>query len=279
MNLSRRVRPVLPVITVAAVVAACFGLPAPSAQAFLPQNHELITRNGLPPAEVDQTAYVQIFVGPPLGAGVAGSEAFQLPEFRHFDNAKDPADVCARAQDAWNFFIPMILGGAQPVGPGGTELADGPAARGPIGGLVHSVQDFYSHSNWVELNIAAGQPERPAPKLYPTCDPAALPVGLYSGYFDLAFLPEGCPPGGPPPGFAECHETLNKDDATTPSGSVRVPGTNMNQFDLAILLAARATTEVYQQVRSLVASNYGECAAGNLFQADLHQACGDGDGL
>lgn len=270
MKSSRRVRPGLLVVTVTAVVATCFSLSAPHAHAFLPQNHEAITRNGLPPADVDEAAYIEIFIGPPPAAGVAGSESFQTPDFRHFDNAKNPADVCARAQDAWNFFIPMILGGAQPIG---TELVNGPNARAAFGGLLHAVQDFYSHSNWVELNIAAGQPERSAPPLYPTCDPAALPAGLYTGYFDLAFVPDGCPPGGPPPGFAQCHETLNKDDSTTSRGSLPVPGTNMNQFDLAALLAARATTDVYQQVRGLVASNAGECAARNLFQADRHELC------
>lgn len=273
MRLFCRLRPGVLVIATMAVIAAMVGLPVPDAQAFLPQNHERITRNGLPSADLDESAYLQIFVGPPLGAGVAGSESFQLPDFRHFDNAKNPADVCARAQDAWNFFIPMILGGAQPVGSNGSDLADGPAARAAFGGLLHSVQDFYSHSNWVELNVAAGKPERSAPHLYPTCDPATLPPGLYTGFFDLTLLPDGCPPAGPPPGFSQCHETLNKDDASTPEGGVRVPGTNMNQFDLAMLLAARATTDVYRQVRGLAATTYGECAAGNLFQADRHAPC------
>lgn len=275
MASSRRLRLGVPVVIMTATaVAALWGWSAPDAQAFLPQNHERVTRDGLPPGEVDEAAYLQILVGPPPGAGVVGSEAFQLPDFRHFDNAANPADVCARAQDAWNFFTPLITGGAAPVG---TELVDGRQARAAFGGLLHSVQDFYAHSNWVELNVAAGQPERPAPPLYPTCDPATLPAGLYTGFYDIALAADGgCPPGGPPPGFAQCHSTLNKDDgnpALSPEGAVRVPGTNMSYFDLAMLLATRATTAVYQQVRGLVASTNGECAAANLFQADRHQAC------
>jgi hypothetical protein len=52
-----------------------------------------------------------------------------------------------------------------------------------------------------------------------------------------------------------------------------VPGTNMNNFDLAMPLATRATTELYWQVCSLVASNAGECVARNLFRADRHEPC------
>jgi hypothetical protein len=70
---------------------------------------------------------------------------------------------------------------------------------------------------------------------------------------------------------------LNKDDNNnpkmSPEGLVRVRGTNMDYFELAMLLAARETTEVYQQVRGLVADQYGECAATNLFQADRHDPC------
>jgi hypothetical protein len=85
----------------------------------------------------------------------------------------------------------------------------------------------------------------------------------------------GCPSGGPPPGFAECHSTLNKDDFNSPRGSIQIPGTNppTNNFDLAARLATTATTDLYWQVRGLVVSNAGECAAANLFQADLHQPC------
>jgi hypothetical protein len=47
----------------------------------------------------------------------------------------------------------------------------------------------------------------------------------------------------------------------------------MNYFDLAARLATRATTDLYAQVRGLVANAHGECAAANLFQVDRHQPC------
>ena len=268
----------LAVIVTSAVVTALLALPAPNSQAFFVLVHERIVRDALPPAEVDNTAILQVLVGPPPGAGAIGSDAFQSDDFRHIDNANTPADICRLTQAAWNFFTPIVLSGAQPTGPAGSDLVNGPGARSAFGGLAHALEDFYAHTSWVELSIAAGQPERPTPQLMPTCDPNTLPAGLHSGYFSLDFGDHenplaGCPPGGPPPGFVECHLALNKDDWDTPRGIAPVPGTNMNHFDLAKLLATRATTDLYWQVRGLVADKYGECAATNLFQADRHDPC------
>ncbi|MFZ0835292.1 MAG: hypothetical protein WAM92_19900 [Mycobacterium sp.] len=272
----KRLAPLVVTATVAVVAALC-GVTAPNAQAFYIQNHEMITRNALPPDQVDEAAVLQILIGPPPGAGAVGSDAFVSDEFRHIDNAKDAADICARTTQAWNFFYPLIQGGAQATGPGGGDLVDGPEARAAFGGLAHALQDFYSHSNWVELNTAAGDFERMPPPLMPTCDPAALPPELHTGYFSMEYSPEfqleGCPPAGPPPGYAECHDALNKDGWNTQRGMVRVPGTGWNNFDLAALLATKATTDLFWQVRGLIAGNAGECVAANLFQADRHQPC------
>ena len=280
MFLSRRPRLGLSVAVVIAAISTVVGALAPPAQAFkIQQNHERVTRDGLTPVGVDPAALGQILVGPPPGAGALGSDAFFADEFRHIDNANTPVDICARTQEAWNFFTPLILSGARPAGPGGTELVDGPGARAAFGGLAHALQDFYSHSNWVEDNIAIGQLDRMPPPLMPTCDPATLPPGLHTGFFavdaDHNDPLAGCPPGGPPPGFAECHSTLNKDDWDTARGIILIPGTNppINNYDLAAQLATKATTDLYWQVRNLIVSDAGECAADNLFQADRHQAC------
>jgi hypothetical protein len=77
----------------------------------------------------------------------------------------------------------------------------------------------------------------------------------------------GCPFGGPPPGFVECHLSLNKDGPNTFRGSQLVPAMNMNMYDLATLLATRATTNLYEQIRGRVASTNGGRAAVMLFQA------------
>lgn len=279
MRLFRRLRPGMLVISTMAVIAAIGGLTLPNAQAFDIQNHERVTRDALTPLGVDNATLNQILVGPPPGGGAVGSDAFFSEEFRHIDDATDPAEICARTQEAWNVFTPIVLSGSQPVGPGGSGLADGPAARAAFGGLAHALQDFYSHSNWVEDNIAAGQLDRLAPPLMPTCDPAALPADLHTGFFSMDFSSDfplaGCPPAGPPPGFAECHSALNKDNWDSPRGILPVAGANppMNDFDLAAQLATRATADLYGQVRGLVADKYGECAAANLFQVDRNQPC------
>lgn len=275
----QRPKKALSVAVAVAAAATVVGALAPPAQAFQIQNHERITRDALQPLGVDQAAIGQILVGPPPGAGAVGSDAFFADEFRHIDSANNPVEICNATQEAWNFFTPIILAGARPSGPGGSDLVDGPGARAAFGGLAHELQDFYSHSNWVEDSIAVNQPDRLPPPLMPTCDPAAFPPGLHTGYFDVKANHEdplaGCPPGGPPPGFVECHSTLNKDAWNTQRGIIQVPGSNppINNFDLAAQLATTATVNLYNQVRDLVSANAGPCATDNLFQADRRQAC------
>lgn len=272
------------IITTLTVIVGVAGIFAATAQAFFVPNHTFITQNALPPAEVDPGAMAFILVGPPPGAGAVGSDGFATEAFRHLDNANSPGDICARAGEAWSAMAPALFTGALPTGPGGADLVDRPAALAAFGGLAHTVQDFYSHSNWVEDNVASGQLERLAPPIFPACDPAAFPPGLHTGYFSMDFSSDfplqGCPPAGPPPGFAECHSTLNKDGPFTPRGGARIFGTNWNNYDLAALLATRATTDLFWQLRGMVVANAnkrpgvdGECVARNLFHADLRDVC------
>ncbi|MGK2879824.1 MAG: hypothetical protein ACSLE6_03180 [Mycobacterium sp.] len=250
----------------ASVAIAAFFASASPASAFYIQNHESITRAALPADQVSQSAIAQILVGPPPGAGVVGSDAFFADNFRHLDNATNPAEVCTLATQAWNTFAPVILNGSQLIN---GELADGPAARAAFGGLLHVQQDFYAHSNFVDINVAEGQPDRLAPAIFPTCDPAALPAGLYTGYFDVTANHDdplaGCPASGPPPGFAECHSTLNKDGPSTPRGSAAATPTQ-TMYDVAAMLATQASTDLYYQARTAVAAANGEEAAAMLFQ-------------
>jgi hypothetical protein len=265
------------VIAAVGALVTLFCLPAPQAQAFDSPTHDRIVHDALAPDDVNALAMAQILNGPPPGGGAVGSDAFPSDTFRHLDNAANPGELCARAQQAWNVFSPSLFDGAQPAGPGYTVLANGPAARSAFGGLAHAVEDFYSHSNWVELNIAAGQPETPGPQLFPTCDPASMPADLHTGYFSLIYGPGGCPFGGPPPGFQECHSTLNKDSAFTARGKTPVPGTSMTEYDLAVSLATQATGQLYEQIRAMVVDSVSaahpdadaECVAHKLFDAGL----------
>ncbi|BBZ60049.1 hypothetical protein [Mycolicibacterium monacense] len=284
-TITRRLRRVpLAVLAVAGLVGGmCWS--APSAQAFYIHNHAAVTRAALPPDQVNEIAILQILNGPPPGGGAMGSDAFATDQWRHIDNAKNPGDICARAQQAWSTLSPVILRGSQPVGPGANALRDGPGARAAFGGLMHAQQDFYSHSNWVETNIAAGQPERPAPALFPACNPSAFPADLHTGYFNALYSAQfpldGCPPAGPPPGFQECHAVLNKDGPNTARGGQPVPGTSMNMYDLAARLSTATSADLYRHVRGLIASTVsaqnpgvdGECIASKFFRPDLLGPC------
>src|ERR1044071_8656715 len=104
MRLFRRLRAGVSVISTMAVIAAVGGAAVPSAQAFYVQNHERITRDALTPVGVDPAALDQILLGPPPGAGAVGSDTFVSDEFRHIDNARNPAEICMRTQEAWTFF-------------------------------------------------------------------------------------------------------------------------------------------------------------------------------
>jgi hypothetical protein len=263
----RKIRPVHVLgglISTSVFVAACLGLPVPKAQAFFIQNHETITRAALP--QIPNDVMLQILVGPPPGAGAVGTDAFFTDNYRHLDNAKNPTDLCALALQAWNTFDPIILTGSRVVSGG---LADGPGARAAFGALIHVQQDFYAHSNFVEDNIAAGNPNQLAAPIFPTCNPDAFPPDLHTGYFDPSANHEdpfsGCPAGGPPPGFPECHSTLNKDGPNTLRGLQPAPGTSGNLYDLAAQLATTATTNLYDQIRSQVTHTNGKNAALLLF--------------
>ncbi len=263
----RKIRPVHVLgglISTSVVVAACLGLPVPKAQAFFIQNHETITRAALP--QIPNDVMLQILVGPPPGAGAVGTDAFFTDNYRHLDNAKNPTDVCAFALQAWNTFDPIILTGSHVVGGG---LADGPGARAAFGALIHVQQDFYAHSNFVEDNIAAGNQNQLAAPIFPSCSPDAFPADLHTGYFDPSANHEdpfsGCPAGGPPPDFPECHSTLNKDGPNSLRGIQPAPGTSGNFYDLAEQLATTATTNLYNQIRSQVTHTNGTKAALLLF--------------
>ena len=189
------------------------------------------------------------------GRGNLGSDQHQFDEYRHFDSAPSRAAVCDRANAAWGRFYAEIRDRVQPQNAPEYDQIGGLAdARSSFGALTHALQDFYAHSNWVELHLAAGQQPQIATALFPTCVSTALPAGLETGYFDLAYGLGGCPNSPlndawiPLAGFSFCHETLNKDSDQTRHGRELVPGTNQTYHALAAQLAAAHTTALYDLV-------------------------------
>lgn len=126
----------------------------------------------------------------------------------------------------------------------------GTSARNDLGTTLHTVQDFYAHSNWVELghsgsdiNTKLGREELPKATNKATCskDPGTLDgaglTELTSGYFILSDgLACGVPQGKCRHGFIPCPDGLNKDDKSR------------RGFDSARTLAVNATKDFLEQI-------------------------------
>jgi hypothetical protein len=118
-----------------------------------------------------------------------------------------------------------------------TQIEAGEDVYKNFGALTHTVQDFYAHSNWVELH--QGQDPIPVWDL----DVGTLPAGIVSGTYPDH--PQLCGPGAP------THEQLNKDDPGSVEGGKVVedgPNTGKRLFDLAFDAATRATAEQFARL-------------------------------
>lgn len=111
-----------------------------------------------------------------------------------------------------------------------------------FGTMLHTVQDFYAHSNWVELH----EQESPVPVW--DLDPGSLPSDIVSGTFWLDH-PKLCAPGAP------THEELNKDSPDSPEGSKTVasgPNQGRTLFSLAFAAALAASAAQFDRLRHVV---------------------------
>ncbi|KAF1720184.1 HET-C-related protein [Pseudoxanthomonas wuyuanensis] len=106
-----------------------------------------------------------------------------------------------------------------------------------LGQALHGIQDFYAHTNYVELTVGQAATSKDIPIVSPWQDAGKQRItalrdqGLVSGYVFWGF-PQKCPAGTP------SHAALAKDKATTPSGAVKVPHLqNRNRYQIAAQLA------------------------------------------
>jgi hypothetical protein len=112
-----------------------------------------------------------------------------------------------------------------------------------FGRLLHTVQDFYAHSNWVEIH----QFYDPIPVW--DLDVRNLPYGIMSGTWFIGH-PKKCNSSVPP------HTKLNKDDPNSEEGQKIVatgPNKGKTLFSLARESAIRATLIQFEQLKKLVA--------------------------
>lgn len=110
-----------------------------------------------------------------------------------------------------------------------------------LGQVLHSVQDFYAHTNYVELNVN---------QVKKSTDIEVIPFWKESGKIKIKELtskdlvsgyvfwgiPQKCPKG------TLSHGKMAKDKATTISGSIKVPHLqNLSRYDIAVQLATEAS--------------------------------------
>jgi len=179
------------------------------------QNHELITRSaiarlpaGFPLSEGQQDAVV---MGNILSDANLGSSGV------HCDN-------CAFAEGAARIRACRRAIESEPDRFGVRSLR-------AFGGLLHTVQDFYAHSNWIELH--KGLSEMP---LW-DWDQSTLPGGILSGTI-LQEEPKRCSQGTPD------HILVNKDSISSEQGKKVVsegPNKGKTFFELAFEAAVEAS--------------------------------------
>ena len=287
MNTSRshRRRIAIALGGVTAFAAVWFSTPRAIAFKLGPHSQILQTTIGTRIAQATLTDITGTLLS---GRGNLGSDLHQFDTYRHFDNAPDRQTVCARATAAWTRFYAEIRDGVQPQNaPEYDQIGGIAAARSSFGALTHSLQDFYSHSNWVELYVAAGQPPPLAFPLFPNCAPLSLPAGLQTGYFDLSYGLGGCATSPindawfPPPGYGFCHETLNKDSDQTRHGRELIPGTTTTYHARAAQLASAHTDALYNTVVASLQADWktkfpqvrSDCLVERVMVVDVTRPC------
>ncbi|UIE38402.1 Het-C domain-containing protein [Leptodesmis sichuanensis] len=149
----------------------------------------------------------------------------QFESYVHFDNCAF-AEGAKHIRDEWAKIEAEI-----------DRLSDD--ALVAFGRLLHTTQDFYAHSNWIELHLD----QAPIPLWDFQID--TLPPGIVSGTWSMGF-PKKCGSGAP------SHDELNKDKPDSPESQKIVgagPNQGKNYFALAWDAALR---ESRKQVARLV---------------------------
>jgi Heterokaryon incompatibility protein Het-C len=115
-----------------------------------------------------------------------------------------------------------------------------------LGQALHGVQDFYAHSNYVELSKAGVKETTDLEVIAPWRNEGKAKIsalrksGLVSGFVFWGF-PQVCE------SRSISHADLAKDSETTPSGKLRVPHLeNISQYRIAVFLAREASLRLMQ---------------------------------
>lgn len=245
------------------------------ARGFSLEVHAQITRSALQGSAGDETiasVLGEFFSLTPTGN--LGSDRYQDNPGRHYDNAVNAVDVCYRWALGQNGLLQQAIQLSEPGSDPLRALLPGrQAALSAFGMALHALQDFYSHSNWVELAVD-GENRMPSPApIIDHCASSEL-AGVHTGYFEASWANglwfRGCPETGPPDAFAACHMTLAKDHPHKAHGEDGVvltgePATTYHA--IARRLAIEASQDLWLEFRRRIVSRYtpstwdvdGEC--------------------
>ncbi len=175
-------------------------------------------------------------------------DLYQLSPERHFDSAPD-RETLGRL---WRMGLRRFyLRALDLMKPPAFDASQRKPALQYFGRASHALADFYAHTNWVEIQVAAGDMDALAPLLETPFDPQNYPEELQSGYYSLRYGIKGCPnvQGSylPPAPFRFCHETIAKDHADKGHGADLATPAGPSYYELAVNMAVRSTAELWER--------------------------------
>jgi hypothetical protein len=255
-------------VLIATCLAGLLCAPQP-AGAFSTDVHTYILHAAFDGAGVMTAQTVDALVG--LNAEVDWHQF--TPEY-HFDSAGDPSAICDRINAGLATNMSGAIAALHPEGDTYQYVSNRPVALANFAAVTHEIEDFYSHSNWIELAYATDStidlpPQAPLLNELFGCSPDDLPPALQTGYFNLIYGTDGCPSSGSPPSdFAGwyCHEALAKDHPDSGHGADVVPGHGFTYHQVAVkwVWTAASASSSPQSSRQRLAPHASGLAAASI---------------
>jgi hypothetical protein len=180
------------------------------------------------------------------------SDLQQGDAFRHFDSAPNTVSICLLWVAGIDRWLNEIVDFVEPAGAEKRVLKNREEALKRFGEVTHAIEDFFSHSNYVELGLSSP----PRGFLTASCRPQDLHPDIQTGYFDALYADnphKGCPTRQtlkgrvpvPPSPFRFCHSQINKDSPDRPNHAT------------AVDYATEATKDAWEELHRRIIAKYG----------------------
>lgn len=220
--------PVVPPISSGETTFACIGCPSP----FEMDGHK----------EAMKDLASNVFVAELRKALFVQDTVHQFESKAHFDNCDFDGSIAyiASLQNEAHQHV-QAASVSKSKGDKDAVLDSAKKAFYALGQALHAIQDFYAHSNYVEMSKATAKRTQDIPVVPVWKQEGREQIsklrtgGLLSGFVFWG-VPQHCPTG------TISHADLAKDKATTKSGTVKVAHLqNQSQHQIALFLARRAS--------------------------------------